>query len=89
MQDCGMTIKNEGPGCAPRTLITTGAAGVVLGAICCATPLLALLFGAIGLTAWVARVDHVAFAMLALGVALIGFGLYRRHVRVRLHSDAP
>jgi mercuric ion transport protein len=31
-----------------RTLITTGAIGAVLAAICCMTPLLVVVFGAVG-----------------------------------------
>ena len=40
-----------------RSLITTGAIGAVLAAICCATPLLAVVLGSIGLTAWLAKAD--------------------------------
>ncbi|HKD28671.1 MAG TPA: mercury resistance system transport protein MerF [Xanthobacteraceae bacterium] len=42
-----------------RTLITTGAIGAVLAAICCMTPLLVVVFGAAGLTAWLDRADYV------------------------------
>jgi mercuric ion transport protein len=61
-----------------RTLITTGALGALLAAICCATPLLVVLLGAVGLTAWAAKADYVLIPVLVLCVALIGFGLYRR-----------
>jgi len=40
-----------------RSLITTDAIGAVLAAICCATPLLAVVLGSIGLTAWLAKAD--------------------------------
>jgi mercuric ion transport protein len=60
-------------------LITTGAIGAVLAAICCATPLLAILLGAMGLSAWLAGADYVVFAVIVAGMALIGLGLYRRH----------
>ena len=63
-----------------RSLITTGAIGAVLAAICCATPLLAVILGAIGLTAWLARADYVVMPVLFLRVVLVGFGLYRRHL---------
>jgi mercuric ion transport protein len=62
-----------------RSLITTGAIGAILAAICCATPLLAVVLGSIGLTAWLAKADYVAMPMLLLGAALVVFGLYRRH----------
>lgn len=65
---------------AGRTLITTGAIGGALAAICCATPLLAVVLGGIGLTAWLANVDYIAMPALLLSVALVGLGLYRRQV---------
>jgi mercuric ion transport protein len=64
-----------------RTLITTGVVGAVVAAVCCATPLLAILFGALGLTAWLAKADYVLIPALILCLALIGFSLYRRRLR--------
>jgi len=66
-----------------RTLITTGVVGGALAAICCATPLLAILFGTVGLTAWLAKADYVLIPALILCVALIGFGLYRKRIGAR------
>jgi mercuric ion transport protein len=63
-----------------RSLIATGGIAAVLAAICCATPILAVLLGAIGLTAWIAKADYIVMAVLLLGIALVGLGLYRRHV---------
>ncbi len=62
-----------------RGLIATGTIGAIVAAICCATPLLAVVLGAMGLTAWLAGADYVVFAVLVAGIALIGLGLYRRH----------
>jgi len=59
-------------------LIATGAVGAVLAAICCATPLLGVVLGAMGLSAWLAGADYVVIAALLAGVALIGLGFYRR-----------
>jgi mercuric ion transport protein len=64
-----------------RTLITTGIVGAAVAAVCCATPLLAILFGALGLTAWLAKADYVLIPALILCLALIGFSLYRRRPR--------
>jgi mercuric ion transport protein len=64
-----------------RTLITTGIVGAVVAAVCCVTSLLAILFGALGLTAWLAKADYVLIPALILCLALVAFGLYRR----RLH----
>jgi mercuric ion transport protein len=63
-----------------RCLITTGAIGAVLAAICCVTPLFAVVLGSIGLTAWLAKADYVVIPLLFLGAALVGLGLYRRHI---------
>jgi len=57
--------------------------GGALAAICCATPLLAILFGTVGLTAWLAKADYVLIPALILCVALIGFGLYRKRIGAR------
>jgi mercuric ion transport protein len=61
-----------------RSLIATGAIGALLAAICCATPVLAVLLGAIGLTAWLAKADYVLIPVLFLFLALLVLGLYRR-----------
>ena len=63
-----------------RSLIATGAVGAAFAAVCCATPLLAVVLGGVGLTAWLANADYVLIPVLLLGVAVLGFGLYRRHV---------
>jgi mercuric ion transport protein len=57
-----------------RSLITTGAIGAALAAICCATPLLAVVLGRIGLSAWLVRADYLVVPVLLLGVALVGPG---------------
>jgi mercuric ion transport protein len=86
-----MTIKDEKPdagsqraqgvtGMRDRTLITTGVVGSLIAAICCATPLLAILFGAVGLTAWLAKADYILIPVLIICLALVGFGLYRRRL---------
>jgi mercuric ion transport protein len=64
-----------------RVFITTGAVGAALAAVCCATPLLALVFGAVGLTAWLAKADYVVIPALIVCLGLIAFGLYRRRFR--------
>jgi mercuric ion transport protein len=66
-----------------RSLITTGAIGAALTAICCATPILAAVLGGLGLSAWLAKADYVVVPLLLLGVALVGLGLYRRHIATR------
>lgn len=64
-----------------RTLMTTGIVGAAVAAVCCATPLLAILSGALGLTAWLTKADYVLIPALILCLGLIGFSLYRRRLR--------
>ncbi len=61
-----------------RALIRTGLVGGAVAAICCATPFLAIVLGALGLSAWAAKADYVLIPVLLGSVALVGIGLYRR-----------
>ncbi len=70
-----------------RTLITTGAIGGVIAAICCATPILAVAFGALGLTAWLAKADYILIPALLICLGLVGFGLYRRRMAAQACGD--
>lgn len=70
-----------------RTVIATGAVGAVIAVICCATPLLAVLFGALGLTAWLSKADYVVIPALLICLGLIGVGLYRRRMNVQACCD--
>jgi len=70
-----------------RSLITTGAIGGIVAAICCATPLLAIAFGALGLTAWLSKADYVLIPALLICLGLVGFGLYRRRSAARACCD--
>jgi mercuric ion transport protein len=60
------------------TLIKSGAAGAVVAAVCCATPVLAIALGAIGLSALTGYLDYVLLPALALCLGLVGYGLYRQ-----------
>jgi mercuric ion transport protein len=60
-----------------KGLLCTGAAGSVIAAICCFTPVLVIAFGVIGLSAWVGWLDYVLFPMLAFFLGLTGYALYR------------
>ena len=72
-----------------RSLIATGAIGALLAAICCSTPLLTLVLGAIGLTAWLTKAEYVIILVLFLGAALLGLGLYRRHTAAACRDPSP
>lgn len=60
------------------TLMRTGVVGAVVAAICCATPLLAVVLGAVGLSAWAAKADYILMPVLVLFIALVGWALARR-----------
>ena len=55
-----------------RSLITTGAIGAALAAICCATPLLAVVLGGIGLSGGRGGVINVMIGTLLIGTMLNG-----------------
>jgi mercuric ion transport protein len=61
-----------------RRLMIGGAAGTVITALCCFTPILAVLLPAVGLGAWLSGADYVLFPLLAVSLGLLAFGLYRR-----------
>jgi len=60
------------------TLIRTGAVGAVIAAVCCATPVLVIALGAVGLAAVAAYLDYVLLPALAVCLGLIGYGLHLR-----------
>jgi mercuric ion transport protein len=61
-----------------RNLLRTGIAGTVITAICCVTPVLVVLFGALGVSAWLGWIDFLLFPLLAAFIALTVFALSRR-----------
>lgn len=70
-----------------RTLVRTGLIGAAVAALCCATPILAIGLGAVGLSAWATGADYVLIPFLLASVALAGVGLYRR--RTATASSKP
>jgi len=66
-----------------RTLMATGTIGAAFAAICCATPLLAFLLSAAGLTAWLAKADTILIPLLILCLGLLAVRLYRRRLRLK------
>ena len=60
------------------TIVKTGIVGTVIAAICCATPVLVVALGAIGLSAWIGGLDYVLFPALAFFLGMTGYGLWRR-----------
>jgi mercuric ion transport protein len=58
-------------------LIGTEVAGALLSMVCCLTPLLVVLFGAVGLAGYVAKLDYVLIPAFVASIALITFALVR------------
>lgn len=61
-----------------RTLLKTGIAGSVIAAVCCATPLLVILLGGLGLSAWAGWLDYVLMPALVIFVGITIYALRRR-----------
>ena len=64
-----------------RTLFRSGIIGSIVAAVCCGTPALAVVLGALGLSAWLSWADYVIVPGLVAFIALTGYGLYRRRRR--------
>jgi mercuric ion transport protein len=65
-----------------RKLIATGIVGTVIAALCCFTPVLVVLLGAVGLSAWLGWLDYVLLPALAFFVALTVYAVWRRQRRL-------
>jgi mercuric ion transport protein len=72
-----------------KGLVCTGAAGSVIAAICCITPALVLLLGALGLSAWLAWLDYVLPPALVFFLGLTGFALMRMQRNRTARGEAP
>ncbi len=59
-------------------LLATGIAGTALVAVCCFTPVLVVLLGAVGLSAWLGWLDYVLFPALGAFGLLTVYALYHR-----------
>ncbi|MFN3261184.1 MAG: mercury resistance system transport protein MerF [Pikeienuella sp.] len=70
-----------------RKLIATGIVGTVIAALCCFTPVLVVLLGAVGLSAWLGWLDCVLLPALAFFVALTVCAVWRRQRRLNTRTD--
>ncbi len=61
-----------------RRMIVGGVAGSVIAALCCFTPVLVVLFGLLGLSAWLGWADYVLMPALVFFVLLTGYAIYRQ-----------
>ncbi len=63
---------------AQDKLLRNGVIGTVIAALCCFTPILVVLFGAIGLAAIIGYLDYVLYPMLGFFLLLTAYALWRR-----------
>ncbi|HMA71471.1 MAG TPA: mercury resistance system transport protein MerF [Xanthobacteraceae bacterium] len=59
-------------------MLTVGIVGAVAAVVCCFSPILVVLFGAIGLSAWAGYLDYVLLPGIVVFAALIIYALVRR-----------
>jgi len=62
------------------TLLKTGIIGTVITAICCFTPVLVVLLGVVGLSAWLGWLDYILFPALAIFIAMTAYAVWRRRL---------
>ena len=72
-----------------RKLLCAGAVGTALAALCCFTPALAVLLGALGLSAWLAWADLVLLPALIACAALAGYAVYAMRRSTGHGGDNP
>jgi mercuric ion transport protein len=61
-----------------KALLRVGIIGAVVAAVCCFTPVLVLLLGAVGLSAAIGWLDYVLWPALVLFLGLTAFALWKR-----------
>ena len=59
-------------------LLSAGIIGSVVAAVCCFTPVLVVLLGAVGLSALTGVLDYVLLPALVIFLALTGYALWQR-----------
>lgn len=63
-------------------LLKVGIIGTIIVALCCFTPILVILFGAVGLAAVVGYLDLVLFPALGIFILLTIYALWRKNARL-------
>ena len=59
-------------------LLKFGVVGTVIAALCCFTPVLVVLLGAVGLSAMVGMLDVILFPALAVFIGITVYALVKR-----------
>ena len=61
-------------------LVTFGAIGTLIAALCCFTPILVVILTSVGLATWLGWLDYVLLPPLALFIGLTAFTLCRNRL---------
>ena len=61
-----------------RSLLKTGITGSAIAAVCCATPVLVIALGVVGLSAWTGWLDYVLIPALVVFVGITIYAWRRR-----------
>jgi len=67
-----------------KKVLQFGLIGTIIAALCCFTPVLVVLFGVVGLSAFIGYLDYVLFPALAFFVLLTIYALWRRQTRKQI-----
>lgn len=62
-----------------KSLLRLGIIGTVIAALCCFTPILVIVLGAVGLSALTGMLDAVLLPLLGLFLFITGYALWKRH----------
>lgn len=62
----------------PKTLLRTSAIGTVILALCCFTPILVILLGAVGLAGLTGYLDLILLPALVVFIGLTVYAVWRR-----------
>ena len=60
-----------------RNLLKVGLIGTIVAAICCFTPVLVVILGAVGLSALVGSLDYVLMPALVIFIVITVFALWK------------
>jgi len=64
-----------------KKVLQYGVIGTIIAALCCFTPVLAVLLPVLGLGAWLATADSIVVTLLVASLGLVAVGLYRYRYR--------
>ncbi|MGH6683051.1 MAG: mercury resistance system transport protein MerF [Pseudolabrys sp.] len=59
-------------------LLAFGTLGLILSALCCFTPILVVLLGAVGLSAFIGYLDYVLLPAVLIFIGIIAYALARK-----------